>query len=95
MAADTTDEELAAGWEASVASGQPGGGDDVWNAETGSHDPGSEAAPSIAQQAVGSERILNPDEIDSLRRRRGAGAGLRRAPPAPRRTAPSAAASAR
>ena len=62
MAHETTDEELAAGWEASVASGKPGGGDDAWSAES----QGGDGAQSLAQQAVGSERILNQDEIDSL-----------------------------
>ena len=62
MAQETTDEELAAGWEASVASGKPGGGDDAWSADA----PQGEAAQSLAQAAVGSERILNQDEIDSL-----------------------------
>jgi flagellar motor switch protein FliM len=67
VAADTTtDEELAAGWEASVSSGK-GDADDVWNAETAPGGPNaSDATQSIAQQAVGSERILNQDEIDSL-----------------------------
>ena len=62
MAQETTDEELAAGWEASVASGKPGGGDDAWSGGA----PQGEAAQSLAQAAVGSERILNQDEIDSL-----------------------------
>ena len=61
MAQETTDEELAAGWEASVASGKPVG-DDAWDAE-GAQGDGSQ---SLAQAAVGSERILNQDEIDSL-----------------------------
>ena len=52
MSQETTDEELAAGWEASVASGKPGG-DDAWDAASA---PGSDVAQSLAQAAVGSER---------------------------------------
>ena len=68
MASDTsTDEDLAASWEASVAGGDQSAADDAWNAELpGSGGPPAEAPQSIAQQAVGSERILNQDEIDSL-----------------------------
>src|SRR5262245_41012259 len=58
---------MAAGWEASVASGKPAGGDGGWEAATASGGLGNmEAAPSIAAATVGSERILNQDEIDSL-----------------------------
>ncbi len=68
MASDTsTDEDLAASWEASVAGGDPSAADDAWDAAIpGSGGPPADVPQSIAQQAVGSERILNQDEIDSL-----------------------------
>jgi flagellar motor switch protein FliM len=66
--ADTTDEEMAAAWEASVASGKPAGGaEGAWEAETpqGAGPPDG-VVQTLAAAAVGSERILNQDEIDSL-----------------------------
>ncbi len=64
--ATPTDDDMAAAWEASLSSG-PTGGDEMaaaWEAELASQDA---AGPqSIGHQPVGSERILNQDEIDSL-----------------------------
>lgn len=68
MPADATDEDLAASWEASVA-GDQSAADDAWDAALpsgGGGPAGGDGSQSIAQQTVGSERILNQDEIDSL-----------------------------
>ena len=65
MATESTDEDLAASWEASVG-GDQAAADDAWDAALPSGGGPSEAPQSIAQQATGSERILNQDEIDSL-----------------------------
>lgn len=66
MASDTTDEDLAASWDASV--GNEKGGDDAWDAALPSGGPAgtSEALQAAAQSATAPERILNQDEIDSL-----------------------------
>ena len=65
MAQETTDEEMAAAWEASVASDKPA--DDAgWEADVAQGDGQAPAGPSAAAGGVGSERILNQDEIDSL-----------------------------
>ena len=64
---ESTDEDLAASWEASVG-GDQASADDAWDAALPSGGGGgpSDAPQSIAQQSTGSERILNQDEIDSL-----------------------------
>jgi flagellar motor switch protein FliM len=67
VANESTDDEMAAAWEASVASSTPGDDDlaAAWEAET-SPGQNSSAAAAAAASSVGSERILNQDEIDSL-----------------------------
>lgn len=67
MAQEATDEEMAAAWEASVASDKPA--DDAgWEADVAQGDgqPPAGAAAAAVGGGVGSERILNQDEIDSL-----------------------------
>jgi flagellar motor switch protein FliM len=60
--AGTSDDDMAAAWEASIASG---GGDDMaaaWEADLAQN----KGASTFATNNVGAERILNQEEIDSL-----------------------------
>lgn len=65
MATEADDQEaLAAAWAAEVEQGAGGDGDALaaqWEAMVD-----GEAGPAVAQSALGAERILNQDEIDSL-----------------------------
>lgn len=63
MAADPVTKDAEESWEAGAPSGRAAAGDGVWGSSAGA---GAEVVQSIAQSAVGSERILNQDEIDSL-----------------------------
>src|SRR5262249_17104066 len=66
LAQDDTDEEMAAAWDAGAGSGKPEG-DGAWEPDKPMGSAGAEAAQqAAASAAVGSERILNQDEIDSL-----------------------------
>ena len=70
MANEPTDEQMASDWDASV--GKPAGAENAWEADKPSGSGGAPAVAaveqpqSIAAATVGSERILNQDEIDSL-----------------------------
>jgi flagellar motor switch protein FliM len=66
VATESTDEDLAASWDASVG-GDQATADDAWDAAlpSGSGDPSAPGQPAD-QGSSSSERILNQDEIDSL-----------------------------
>ena len=66
MADDLDQDAMAAAWEAeAMGDGGGGGGDDAFAAEWEAM-VGGETGKTISASAIGAERVLNQDEIDSL-----------------------------
>ncbi|MFN9611424.1 MAG: flagellar motor switch protein FliM, partial [Hyphomonadaceae bacterium] len=69
MADDLDQDAMAAAWEAEAMGdgdgGGGGGGDDAFAAEWEAM-VGGETGKTISASAIGAERVLNQDEIDSL-----------------------------